>query len=393
MRAMEYLQLDPLQIVARSHELALHSRVLDYTPGQWEQVTYQQRKFFDWGGWLAVRPMDELPDLAYAKSWRVVMRRERDRKSRISSLGREHATAVVEMRTILRERGTVSNRDFETAARTRTQSYRGRRDSALGLYYLWRIVEVMTHHRRNFERVYALAETVAPANLLRESDEAEADRFLIKKEVSFAGLARLNRTGDSFLPNDALSQMKAIREALLADGELIEVQVEGWKAVHVALSSDARLLRDLSAGRVPMAWTPLETTTTEEAVFLAPLDQVSARGRAKVLFGFDYIWEVYKPAPQRRFGYYTLPVLWGDRLVARFDSQLDRTTNTIVILGLWLEDKALGKNEAFAEALASGFARFVTFLGASKLDAKAIREPLLRRRAELEIRNHLERPT
>src|SRR5258708_22252733 len=259
MRAMEYLQLDPLQIVARSHELALHSRVLDYTPGQWEQVTYQQRKFFDWGGWLAVRPMDELPDLAYAKSWRVVMRRERDRKSRISSLGREHATAVVEMRTILRERGTVSNRDFETAARTRTQSYRGRRDSALGLYYLWRIGEVMTHHRRNFERVYALAETVAPANLLRENDEAEADRFLIKKEVSFSGLARLGRTGTSCLPNAALSQMKAIREALLADGELIEGQGEGWKAVHVALTSDARLLRDLSAGRVPRAWTPLET--------------------------------------------------------------------------------------------------------------------------------------
>ena len=66
---------------------------------------------------------------------------------------------------------------------------------------------------------------------------------------------------------------------------------------------------------------------------------------------------------------------------ARFDSKLDRTTNTFVILGLWLEDKALGKVEAFAEALARGFARFVTFLGASKLDAKAIREPLLRRRA------------
>jgi uncharacterized protein YcaQ len=168
---------------------------------------------------------------------------------------------------------------------------------------------------------------------------------------------------------------------MLADGDLVEVQVEGWKQVHYALGSDAELLRDLSAGRVPDAWTPLETTTTEEAVFLAPLDQVSARGRAKVLFGFDYVWEVYKPEQQRKFGYYTLPVLWGDRLVARFDSKLDRTTNTFVILGLWLEDEALGNNEAFAEAFARGVARFVTFLSASKLDAKAIREPLLRRRA------------
>jgi uncharacterized protein YcaQ len=129
---------------------------------------------------------------------------------------------------------------------------------------------------------------------------------------------------------------------------------------------------------VPTAWTPLGTTTTEEVVFLAPLDPVSARGRAKVLFGFDYIWEVYKPVHLRKFGYYTLPILWGDRLVARFDSKLDRKTNTFIILGLWLEDKALAVDEAFADALARGFARFVTFLGASQMDAEAIPEPLLR---------------
>jgi len=68
MRAMEYLQLDSLQIIARSHDIMLQSRVLDYKPDMWEAVTYQQRKFFDWGDWLAVRPMDELP------YWRVVSR-------------------------------------------------------------------------------------------------------------------------------------------------------------------------------------------------------------------------------------------------------------------------------------------------------------------------------
>jgi uncharacterized protein YcaQ len=377
MRAMEFLQLDPLQIIARSQDIALHSRVLDYVPGLWEVVTYQKRKFFDWGGWLAVRPMDELPH------WRVVMRREREGDygdSRIRRMARDHADAIIEMRTILRERGTVTNRDFETATRARTPSYRGRKDSALALYYLWRTGEVMTHHRENFERVYALAETVAPAHLIRQSDQAEADRFLIKKEVSFSGLSRLNRTSDSFHgrgePDRAAKKLLA---AMLAEGDIIEVQVEGWKAMHYALGSDLKVLRDLSAGRVPKAWTPLETTTTQEVVFLAPLDHVSARGRAKVLFGFDYVWEVYKPGHQRKFGYYTLPILWDDRLVARFDSKLDRTTNTFVILGLWLEEKALGKDAAFAEALARGFARLLTFLGARTLVAKAIREPLLRR--------------
>jgi uncharacterized protein YcaQ len=285
------------------------------------------------------------------------------------------------MRAVLQERGVVSNRDFEMATRTRTQSYRGRKDSALALYYLWRTGEVMTHHRERFERVYALTEKVAPANLIPESSEAETDRFLIKKEVSFSGLARLSRMSDSYYRGEEdRAAARKILETMLADGDLVEVQVEGWKPVHYALGSDAKTLHNLSAGHIPRAWTPLETTTTEEAVFLAPLDQVSARGRAKILFGFDYVWEVYKPEHQRKFGYYTLPILWGDRLVARFDSKLDRATNTFVILGLWLEAKALGKDEAFAEALARGFARFVKFLGVSKMDGKAIREPLLRRR-------------
>jgi uncharacterized protein len=374
MRAMEYLQLDPLQIIARSQDILLHSRVLDYTPGLWERVAYKHRKFFDWGGWLAVRPMDELP------YWRVVMRRERDQDSRIREMGRDHADAIVEMREILKARGTVSNRDFEMGTRTRTQSYRGRKDSALALYYMWRTGEVMTHHRDRFERVYALTETVAPAHLIHESSEEEADRFMFRKEVGFAGLARLRRAADSYYRGVPFEKLRPIIETMLADGEFMEVKVEGWKEVHLALASDLKLLRDLSAGRVPKEWNPLETNTNEEVVFLSPLDPVSARGRAKVLFGFDYIWEVYKPVHQRKFGYYTLPILWGDRLVARFDSKLDRTTNTFIILGFWLEAKALGKDEAFAEALARGFKRFVTFLGASKLDAKAIREPLLGRR-------------
>lgn len=380
MRAMEYLQLDPLQIVARSHDIKLYGRVLDYKQGLWEDLTYKKRKFFDWGGWLAVRPMDELPH------WRVVMRRERDgeqRWSRMPKMAREHADAITEMRALLHERETLKNRDFEMSTRTRTESYRGRKDSALALYYLWYTGEVMTHHRENFERVYALTEAVAPADLIRESDEAKADRFLVKKEVSFSGLSRPSAL-DTFLRGLPHGKAyKRVTDMLLADGELFEAKVEGWKAVHYVLAEDAKLLQDLSTGRVPKAWTPLETTTSEEVVFLGPWDQVVARGRAKVVFGFDYVLEVYKPQHQRKFGYYTLPVLWDDQFVARFDSKLDRTTNTFVILGLWLENKALGKSEAFAEALARGFARFIIFLGASKINAKAVREPLLRRRVSM----------
>src|SRR5512147_769521 len=226
MRAIEYLQLDPLQIIARSHDITLHSRVLDYKPDMWETPTYKQRKFFDWGGWLAARPMDELPH------WRTVMHRERDGNygdSRIRLMAREHADAIAEMRVILQERGIVSNRDFEMATRTRTQSYRGRKDSSLALYYLWRTGEVMTHHRENFERVYALTETVAPEDLIYESSEAEADRFMIRKEINFSGLWRVVRTQDSFHRGAAfnIDGGKTVLETMLETGEIMQVQVEG----------------------------------------------------------------------------------------------------------------------------------------------------------------------
>ena len=78
---------------------------------------------------------------------------------------------------------------------------------------------------------------------------------------------------------------------------------------------------------------------------------MSARGRAKPLFDFDYTWEVYTPADKRRYGYYVLPVLWGDRLVARFDARMDRAGRTLVLIGLWLEDEALAGRRGVRDGL------------------------------------------
>ena len=373
MRAIEHLQLDPLVVIARAHDLILHSRVVDYRQGDWATLTYDQRKFFDWGGWLAVRPMDELP------YWRVMMRRELDEPDWIQ-VGTEHAAAIAEMRRVLADRGTVSNRDFAMGARTRVDDYRGRKDSALALHYLWRIGDAMVSRRERFERVYALTEAVAPAELIREHDATEAEDFLLMKRVASEGLTPMRNVGNYLKRKVAAGELAAWRERKVANGELIEVQVEGWRVPQLALAADMAIIDELLGDRMPAAWAPLETSTDEEATFLSPLDPVSARGRARPLFGFDYVWEVYKPAHLRRWGYYTLPILWGDRLVARFDSKLDRSTNTLVIIGLWLEEPALARDDAFGEAMARGMTRFARFLDARRVEADAVTQPKLRRR-------------
>ena len=112
-------------------------------------------------------------------------------------------------------------------------------------------------------------------------------------------------------------------------------------------------------------------TTDDEVIFLSPLEYVSARGRAAKLFDFDYIWEIYKPQAKRVYGPYTMPILYGDRLVGRMDSRHDRKSKTLVINGLWLEDWFTA-GEAFAAALNKGLARFISFLGAEKINHSAL---------------------
>jgi uncharacterized protein YcaQ len=373
MRAMEDLQLDPLVVVARAHDLMLHSRVVDYAIDDWASLTYERREFFEWGGWLAVRPMAELPH------FRFLMQRERETGHWLE-VERDHADAIEEMRAVLRSGREVSNRSFVMSDRTRIDHYRGRKDSALALHYLWRIGEAMVTRRDRFERVYALTEAVAPASALRDVDEAEAQDVLFRKAVAAAGLTRLIGIGSLLRGKMWAAELADWRARRLSDGSLIEVRVEGWRATQVALGSDAGVLAEIEAGGMPAAWAPLETTTDEEATFLSPLDPVSARGRAKPLFGFDYTWDVYKPAHLRSFGYYTMPILWGDRLVGRFDPKLDRATGTLVINGLWLEDPALARDMAFRDALAAGMTRFVRLLGAKRIDVSAVSQTALRKR-------------
>ena len=371
MRAIEQLQLDPLVLLARAHDLILHARVIDYRQDDWATLTYEQRRFFDWGGWLAVRPMDELPH------WRVLMRRELDQPNWIA-FQKEHGPAIAEMREVLAERGTVSNREFAPGTRLRVDNYRGRKDSALALHFLWRIGDAMIHHRDGFERVYALTEAIAPPELVHESDPEVADDYLMRKLVGADGLAPMRTVGNFMRRKVSPAELAAWRQSKLDAGELIDVHVEGWRAPQVALAADEPLIRELLAGRRPEVWAPLDTTTEAEATFLAPLDPVSARGRSRQLFGFDYVWEIYKPVEQRGFGPYTLPILWGDGLVGRFDARMDRSTSTLVVNGLWLEDEALAKDSDLVEAMRRGMARLATFLEARKIDARAVPQRAIR---------------
>jgi uncharacterized protein YcaQ len=371
---MQGLQLDPLNIVARSQEIALYGRVLDFKLGHLYQAAYEKRRFFDYGGSLFMYPMHEFP------YWRLHMKHRQARGMNYESFKHPPAELLNFVLNELRTRGPLGNRDFGGEA-VKAWSYRGRKEASIALFYLWLIGEVMITNRRGFDRIYDLRERVLPSEYDYAAPESEAEDFFSCKTIAHLGMARESTWRTSlafFLHRDVSRDEGKVRiERMVEQGVVSRLRVEGSKDVYLVLNDDRPHLSDLEAGRIPKKWKPLGTSTQEEVTFLAPLEMVSARGRAKNVFDFEYLWEVYKPVHQRRWGYYTLPILYGDDLVARLDPKLDRQTNTLHILGFWLEDDA-PKDEAFANALANGLKRFAELIGAVKYDLSGIKPVKLR---------------
>jgi hypothetical protein len=385
LREIEALQLDPLNVVSRSHDIALWGRVWDYHPEHLDQVVYQERGFFDYGSLLFLYPIAELP------FWRLQMQR-RQHNGYWSGYAQDHLDLLKEVRRELHQRGPLSNRDFD--GNQRVSSYRGRKDTSVALYYLWITGAVMIHHRQRFERVYDLCERIAPPGLDFAASPEQAEDYFAHKAVSFMGLIRERRWATSL--SEAIYRKLGREEAqqwlklLVEQGDFTPLRIEGSKDTWYVLSSDLPVLAALESGEIPAAWQPVGKTTLEEATFLAPLDIVSTRGRANWLFDFEYIWEVYKPAALRRWGYYTLPILYGDRLVARLDPKLDRASATLTINGFWLEDHVPATDPAFVRALAAGLLSFARYLRAGRLHIGAIAPAALRQQVRNEIGDALQ---
>lgn len=371
---MQALQLDPLVMVARSQDIAMYGRVLDYKPALLYKMAYEKRKAFDYGGWLMMYPMREFP------YWRLHMQRREEKGLRYEPFTHPPKEVVKFVLDELREKGPLGNRDIEGDA-VKVWSYRGRKLTSVALFHLWLTGEVMITNRKGFDRIYDLRERVLPPEYDYAAPVDEAEDFFAKKHIAFHGMARENslKTGLGYYVQRKVEtkEAKAQIERLIEKGEVSRLRVEGFSENFLILNSDQAHLSVLEAGRIPQAWKPKGATTSEEATLLAPLEIVSARGRAKKVFDFDYVWEVYKPAHQRKWGYYTLPILYGDDLVARLDPKLDRTANTLRILGFWLEDDA-PKDSAFADALANGLKRFADMIGAVKIDLGGVKRAKLR---------------
>ncbi|MBI5960517.1 MAG: YcaQ family DNA glycosylase [Chloroflexi bacterium] len=358
------VQVDPLNVIARNHDLVLHSRVLQYQPKYLDELLYAERKFFDYGGTVMIQPMEELP------YWRVVMARKQNEPRRVA-FAAEHGETIEMVLAAVEAQGALGTRDFKGVS-NKTGSFRSSKVTSQALYYLWIAGELMTHSRRGFDRVYDLRDRIAPPDLCHSVSADEADDFFALKIFQYYGTLSRRSWRNVFAgtierkvdPAEAVARL----DAFIKSGRVTTINIADSKEnPRYVLAEEMPMLESLQAGRVPDSWRTIESTTADEMVFLAPLEIVSTRGRALFLFDFEYLWEVYKPQAKRRWGYYTLPILYGDRLVARMDPKLDRPSKTLIINGFWLENN-INLDEPFARALIQGLRRFMDFLEAESID-------------------------
>ncbi len=365
--AIESLQIDPVVVVARSHDIALWGRVADYQPEYLDQLAHQDREFFDYGNLLFYYPMRDLP---YFKS---VMQLSNGHYQEVIA---GHSDIIDFVREALRQEGPLSSRDFKGT--NRVEMYRARKDSGLALRYLWESGELMTHSRStSFDRRYHFAEGIIPADLMREVSLEDAQNYFIQKaarEVALFSETLWTWRFRTMFPAvrsgpEARKLFQAFKEASLEPVTIADV-----KASHFVFKEDVPLLEVLERGDIPPEWASVASTMYDEVAFLSPLEMVSARSRAKTVFNFEYIWEIYKKPHQRRWGYYVLPILYGDQLVGRIDPKFDRKTKTLLINGFWIEEQTDPLDERFILALGKGLESFAKLHDAKAIDLTAVKQ-------------------
>jgi uncharacterized protein YcaQ len=366
-RRVGLLQMDSVNVLMRAHYLPLYSRLGPYPTALLDRAAYRPpRELFEyWGHEASLIPVELQPALR----WRMAAARDHA-WGWMRSIAEEQPDLVRWVLDEVRAKGPLTAAEVEHDAPRETGNW-GWNWSVVkrALEWLFWSGEVAVARRNgSFARVYDLPERVLPAAVLDAPtpEPAEAHRTLVEISARALGVAAEVELRDYFRLSVEAART-AIAE-LVEDGTLLPVTVPGWRN-RAYLHRAARLPRWVGARTLVSPFDPL----------------IWERGRAERLFGFAYRIEIYVPAPQRVHGYYVLPFLQGDRLVARVDLKADRKAGVLRVPAAWPEP-GVDQGET-AEELAAELHRLAGWLGLSGVAvpergdlapalAKAIRHPV-----------------
>jgi uncharacterized protein YcaQ len=320
LQKLAVLQLDSVNVFERSHYLPLFARLGAYDKALLDRLTFAKKAPYReyWAHEAALIPVDDWPlfrfRMQYYRDWYA--------SHPDHPWHRVDSQVVERLRAELAANGPMPASAFEREAERARGPWWDWDHVKRGLESMFRLGEVVSGGRKNFERIYALPEQVLPAEVLeREVPAGEAKYQLMKRAAIAHGIGTLNDFADYFRIKQ--TQAKDALHRLIDEGEVLPVTVPGWNR-PAYLHRDARIPRRIEA-----------------AALLSPFDPVVwERDRALRMFGFHYRIEIYTPAPKRIYGYYTMPLLIDDQLVGRIDLKNDRQAKVLRVQSAWREDGA-----------------------------------------------------
>ena len=342
------VQYDPLNPVGRNHDLVLQARVPDYSIGDWRELAYQKRFLYDaWDKQASLVLMRDYPLRRIYYDWHATRWRE--------AILDRYPEAVEKVLEELRERGPLSSTDvhFQKHHKQWEGSWYGPKLTKNVLRALWHTGQIHTCKRRNGKHIYDLAERVIPATLYKADPlpEKQSIEWLLELRHQAVGLMRPNAGTAVWSLGISPPARRLHLQKLVQRGVLVPVDIEG--VVFHALPRTLECLDEKGK------------SDQHQMRFVAPLDQLMwDRPAIAHLFDFDYVWEVYKPKKLRRWGYYVLPVMLGNRFVARIDSSMSHSIWT-VHKWYW-EDGGESTPDVLVE-LEQAVKRFRCYLGAEAL--------------------------
>ena len=351
------LQFDPLEVPgARNHDLVLHARVAGYEREWCERWLYgPDRRLIElYNKSLNMVPMHELPH--YRVSWH---RNLADIDSGILKDQANVAKAILER---LKADGPLSTAAFSEHSHAVDWWWAPTRASRAVMEALFVTGRIGIARREGNRRYYDLMERLVPAELLklREPDEDALTRRLLSRFRATGMTTPVGTQAEVMYSAGSTVERVTRTERLVAAGQLLPVEVEGLPKLQYIISAEESIL---DATTEPGSLPPPSVS------FLAPLDPlVWDRRMLRTLWDFDYLWEVYVPEAKRKWGYYVLPILFGDRFVGRIEPRLDRKAGTLRILGIWFQDGFDPMEERrFIPALCDAIEAYRSFVGATKV--------------------------
>lgn len=357
------IQYDPLNMVGRNADLVLQSRVENYNPMMLETLLYDKREIID--GWDKMMAIYSVNDWPYFE--RVRLRRKEEIERVLHHRSSIEAINYVGVAKEYIERNGATLPSKLDLGRVESGVWGHGKLSSATMDYMWNSGILGIKEKKNTQKIYDLVEKLLPKEILEMKDPFNSDddfyKWYFKRRIGSIGIY-WERNGEGWLGHFVSDKnlRKKILKELLEDGELILVKVEGLNETFYIRADDTSMLDNLNS------------SIDKKASFLAPLDNLLwDRKLVKDIFDFEYSWEVYKPVSKRQYGYYVLPVLYGDKLVARFEPEIHRGNEPLIIKNWWWEENYQVTEEAIA-AMIECLERFCKYLKADGLEESSWRK-------------------